>query len=344
MRDVILAGDIGGTKTSLALYSSQTGPGLPLEKEVFASKEFDSLEAMIQRYLAGKAVQIHSASFGVAGPVKDGRVQTTNLPWIMSEASLQSLLNGAPAFLLNDLSAAAHAVPYLAETDISTLNPGKPERRGTLGLVSPGTGLGEAFLTWDGSMYQTHPSEGGHTTFGPTTPEQAALLNFLQPRFGHVSYERVCSGSGIPNLYAFLREAEHLPEPGWLQEALAAAPDANPVIFQAALEEKVEIAVRTLELFTEIMANEAANLALKVMATGGIYLGGGIPPRMADWIKPDFFTKAFINKGRFADWLAAIPVHIITRPETALFGAACHGFEQENSFSGDVHANQHNKH
>ncbi|MBN1666362.1 MAG: glucokinase [Anaerolineales bacterium] len=329
MREMILAGDIGGTKTSLALYERQAGPGLPLEKEVFASQAFESLEIIIHRYLANKPVRVHTATFGVAGPVKDGRVQTTTLPWTLMETSLRTTLNGAPVFLLNDLSAAAHAVPYLVEEDIHTLTPGSPEKLGTLGLVSPGTGLGEAFLTWNGDKYQVHPSEGGHTTFGPTTQEQAKMLGYLQPTFGHVSYERVCSGSGIPNLYTFLRDDQQLPEPAWLGEALATAPDPNPVIFQAAIEGCVELATRTLELFTEILANEAANLALKVMATGGIYLGGGIPPRLATWIKPDRFVKAFINKGRFTDWLSAIPIHIITRPDTALLGAACYGFEQE---------------
>ncbi len=328
MDEFILAGDIGGTKTSLSLYDKNKGPGTPLEKKTFASRDFDSLKSIVETYLSQKSVQICMAIFGVAGPVKDGCVETTNLPWTLTEASLRSAVDDAPVTLINDLTAAAHAIPYLEKTDLRSINQGKPEPQGPLGLVSPGTGLGEAFLTWNGQEYQAHPSEGGHCSFAPTNQNQLELLDFLLPKYGHVSYERVCSGNGITNLYAYMKEIRQIPEPDWLKTQLADADDPNPVLFRAALQDNVKIAVKTLKLFIEILANEASNLTLKVMATGGIYIGGGIPPRLMDLIDLERFMMAFTNKGRFDDWLETVPIHVIVKPETALFGAACFGFEQ----------------
>ncbi|MDW7754502.1 MAG: glucokinase [Brevefilum sp.] len=328
MTAYFLAGDIGGTKTVLSLFEEGSGPNIPLEKETFASRNFRSLSDIVVAYLSKRSVAVRVASFGVAGPVKDGQVETTNLPWSLTESALRPVVNDAPVFLLNDLMAAAQAIPYLTRDDLFTINPGVPDPHGAIGLISPGTGLGEAFLTWDGEGYQAHPSEGGHSSFAPTDENQFELLDFLLPQFGHVSYERVCSGNGIANLYAFMKEVKKIAEPESLNKALKAAPDPNPVLFRAALQDRVEIATYTLELFTDILANEASNLALKVLATGGIYLGGGIPPRLKDWLDPDRFMRAFIYKGRFTDLLAAIPIHIIVRPETALFGAACFAFER----------------
>jgi len=328
MAEYILAGDIGGTKTVLSLFEEGSGPNIPLAKEIFSSKEFVSLSDIVENYLAKRSVGVRVACFGVAGPVKDGQVVTTNLPWSLTEEGLRPVVDNAPVFLLNDLMAAAQAIPRLSTDDLHAINPGVPDPHGAIGLISPGTGLGEAFLTWHGEGYQAHPSEGGHSSFAPGDEDQLALLEFLLPRFGHVSYERVCSGLGIANLYAFLREGQKITEPESLRKALAEAPDPNPVLFQAAMEDQVDIASRTLALFTDILANEASNLALKVLATGGIYLGGGIPPRLKDWLDPDRFMAMFTSKGRFADLLAEIPINIILKPETALFGAACYAFER----------------
>jgi glucokinase len=328
MLKYILAGDIGGTKTSLSLFDEASGPSLPLEKETFPSRDYGSLIEIVEAYLSKRNVEIRAASFGVAGPVIGGRVSTTNLPWSLTAASLRPVVNNAPVFLLNDLMAAAQAIPNLKREDLHTINAGLPEPGGSIGLISPGTGLGEAFLTWDGHAYQAHPSEGGHCSFAPTDPDQLGLLDYLLPQFGHVSYERVCSGMGIANLYAYQQEVKKIPVPEKLNEALAAASDPNPVLFRAALHDQVEIAASTLTLFVDILANEASNLALKVMASGGIYLGGGIPPRLRDWLDPDRFMAAFVHKGRFSDWLAAVPIYIIVKPEAALFGAACFAFEQ----------------
>lgn len=327
MKKYILAGDIGGTKTRLSLYAENTGPQFPLMEETFSSKEFRALEEIIEKYLENKNANILRASFGIAGPVKDGRVEATNLPWVITEDSLRSTVNDAPVFLLNDLFASANALPHLNPEDIHTINKGIPQGEGALGLVSPGTGLGEAFLTWNGEDYQAHPSEGGHSSFAPTNSNQVNLLNYLMPKYGHISFERVCSGNGIPGLYAYIKESNQADEPEWLRKELETATDPNPIIFRAAREEKEAIAQKTLALFIEILANEAANLALKVMATGGVYLGGGIPPRLIGLLEPDKFMMAFTNKGRFDALLKNIPVHIITKPNSALFGAACYVFD-----------------
>jgi len=328
MNEHYLAGDIGGTKTVLALFSTETGPFRALDSEIFPSQGFDSLEAIVKQYLSTRDMRIYGASFGVAGPVKGERAEATNLPWMMDARSLSSLIDGAPVRLLNDLLATAHAVPYLTSADIHTIIQGEENSRGVFGVVAPGTGLGEAFLVWNGARYEAYPSEGGHANFGPATQDELELLRYLLPRLGHVSYERVCSGKGIPNLYGFLRDIRNMAEPGWLRESLASAADPTRVILQAAVEEKAEICVETLELFLDILASEAGNLALKVMATGGIYIGGGIPPRIISKFDKERFKEAFTNKGRFNDLLSKTPVHVILRPDIALFGAACHGFEQ----------------
>ena len=280
-------------------------------------------------------MSILGASFGVAGPVKDGRAQATNLPWIIDSRQLSSLIHDAPVRLLNDLTATAHAVPYLSAADKHTIVDGQENAHNVVGIIAPGTGLGEAFLTWNGTHYQSHSSEGGHVSFAPTTQVELALLEYLLPGLGYVSYEQVCSGKAIPTLYGFMRDVRNLPEPGWLKEALASASDPTRVILQAALQEKAEICLQALELFLGILASEAGNLALKVMATGGVYIGGGIPPRILSKIDKERFQAAFTNKGRFKDLLSRIPVHVIVKPDIALFGAACHGFEQIEIAQGE---------
>jgi glucokinase len=327
-----LAGDIGGTKTVLALFSADQGPFLPLEKAVFPSRGFASLEEILRIYLKDKPVRIQSASFGIAGPVYKDRVKTTNLPWMVEARLLSQVIEEAPVWLLNDLQAIAYAVPHLRPEDLHTINPGSTDPHGTLGVVAPGTGLGEAFLIWEGDRYHPHPSEGGHSDFGPANLAELELLNYLMPRVGHVSYERVCSGSGMPNLYAFFKDSGRYSEPEWLKAELAQAPDPTPVIVRAAMEGRAEICEVTLDQFVAIFGSEAGNLALKVMSTGGIYLGGGIPPRIIPFLEKGVFLKAFKHKGRFSGALAKIPVHVILNPELALIGAACQGFETADTY------------
>jgi glucokinase len=324
---MLLAGDIGGTKTNLAVFSPDEGLRAPLAEATFPSGCYPSLEALVSEFLAQIDIEVERASFGVAGPVVAGRATTTNLPWEMDQGQLQAALNIPTVRLLNDLAAIAHAVPFLEPSDLHTLNKGQAVPNGTLAVIAPGTGLGEAFLTWDGSRYVTLPSEGGHADFAPTDPLQIGLLAYLLDRFDHVSFEQVCSGRGLPNIYAYLKDGGYAGEPGWLAEQLATARDPNPVIVQAALSGKSELCVATLDTFVSILAAEASNLALKVLATGGIYLGGGIPPRILPALEGPRFMRAFTNKGRFSDLLARVPVHVILNPKSALLGAACHGLE-----------------
>jgi glucokinase len=322
-----LAGDIGGTKTILALIDSEKGVRHPLVEKRFPSDDYDSLEAIIEQFLAETAVSIDTAAFGVAGPVVNNKAHITNLPWVIDAAVISQTFGIPNVYLLNDLEAIANAVPHLEADDLTTLNAGQPEKNGAIAVIAPGTGLGEAFLIWTGDHYQAHPSEGGHTAFGPGNAEQIELLRFLHGRYHHVSYERVCSGIGIPNLYDFLQYNGRFPEPEWLAQAIAAAEDPTPVIVTAAIQDKVTLCLAVLDLFVDILGDETGNLALKVLATGGVYIGGGIPPRILPHLQQARFLQAFRRKGRFADLMASMPIHVIGHPQAALLGAAYYGLE-----------------
>lgn len=323
---MLLAGDIGGTKTNLAVYAAETGLNAPLAESTFPSRRYDSLEALIEDFREHTQLPFQAAVFGVAGPVVDGKATVTNLPWRMEEKGLKAALGVPKVKLLNDLESIANAVPALEAKDLHTLAPGKPTPRAPLAVVAPGTGLGEAFLTWDRKRYKAHPSEGGHASFAPVNDEQMAMLAFLRKKIGHVSYERVCSGLGIPNLYAFFKETGRYEEPAWLAEKLTAAPDPTPVIVDTALAQpECAICRCTLEMFVTILGSEAGNMALKVLATGGVYLGGGIPPRILPVLEAGHFLEAFADKGRFAGLLQDVPVHVILNPKAALLGAASYG-------------------
>lgn len=326
---MLLAGDIGGTKTNLAIFSPEAGPTAPLAEATFPSGRYSSLEAIAQKFLAQVNLKVEQASFGVAGPVVGGRASITNLPWVIDERQLQKALNLSSVHLLNDLAAIASAIPFLESDDLHTLNEGVPVPGGAMAVIAPGTGLGEAFLTWDGSRYRAHGSEGGHAGFSPSNILEAEMLRYLMDRFDHVSCERVCSGKGIPNIYAFLKDSGYAEEPDWLAEKLAAADDPTPVIANGALdsERPCELCVATLNTFVSILGAEAGNLALKVLATGGVYLGGGIPPRILPALEDGQFMQAFCRKGRMSDLLSSIPVHVILNPKVALLGAACYGLE-----------------
>ncbi len=329
MDERFLAGDIGGTKTVLALYSPDLGPNRPLVEKTYLSNQYTSLVEIVRDFLRDDSGSVSAASIGVAGPVIGGRSQVTNLRWVVDAECLSRELGGAPVQLLNDLEAIAAGIPHMLPEDLATLIPGEPMVHGTIGVIAPGTGLGEGFLVWTGDRYQAYPSEGGHASFGPETPLELELLNFLWPVFDHVSYERVCSGIGMINLYRFLRDGKGMEEPGWLMEALAGAKDPTPVIVQAALADRAEICTKTLELFVSILGSEAGNLALKVLATGGIYLGGGIPPRILPYLHKETFRRSFVDKGRFADILTRVPVHVIMHRQAGLFGAACYGLHTQ---------------
>jgi glucokinase len=325
---MLLVGDIGGTKTSLAIYREQGELRSPRAEATYPSAQYLGLEVLVRDFLSGMHCEVDGACFGVAGPVVEGRATITNLPWVLNEWELQTRMGIPSVRLLNDLTAIACAVPFLSVAELHPLNAGDPAPRGALAVIAPGTGLGEAFLTWEGSRYRPQSSEGGHASFAPVSPGQVELLRYLFGRFAHVSSERVCSGSGIPNIYAFLRDSGQASEPAWLAARIAAAPDPTPLIVQAALDESrpSELCVATLETFVTILGAEAGNLALKVLATGGVYLGGGIPPRLLRLLANPAFLDAFRGKGRMADLLDRVPIYVILNPKAALLGAACFGF------------------
>lgn len=323
---MLIAGDIGGTTTRLALVSEQAGPRHFLAEQEFRSGDYPGLEPIVTSFLARVNADVTSACFDVAGPVIAGRAHLTNLPWELEETVLQNTLNLPAVNLLNDLQALAHAVPHLQADETVTINTGKPVEHGALAVLAPGTGLGEAFLVWHDGAYIACPSEGGHADFAPANPLQAGLLAYLSKTFDHVAYERVCAGSGLPNVYDYLRSLDPSQETAALAASLAGAQDRTPLIIDAAAADD-NLASATLRMVIDIWGAEAGNLALKVVATGGLYLGGGMPPRLIQQLRDGAFMRAFTAKGRFAARLADVPVHVIT-VNAALLGAALYGLEK----------------
>ena len=325
---MLLAGDIGGTKTDLAIFSVERGPHSPITQTQVHSADYPSLQALVKEFLEKANTPIERACFDVAGPVIDGHVKITNLPWVIDEASLARELNFKFVRLMNDLEAVARAVPILRASDVSTLNVGQPVLKGAIAVVAPGTGLGESFLTWDGSKYVSHSSEGGHADFAPTDERQIGLLKYMLKRFDHVSVERVCSGIGIPNIYEYLRDFEQIPEKPEIAQLIASATDHTAVITNSAFDEHnpCQLCRATVDTFVSILASEAANMALKVMATGGVYLAGGIPLHIARAAEKSVFLDAFKRKGRFTQFIEHIPVHVILN-RAALIGSAAYGLE-----------------
>ncbi|MEY2817079.1 MAG: glucokinase [Chloroflexota bacterium] len=326
----VLVGDVGGTKTALAIVSSEKGPRSLANERHFLCAQYDSVDEIIHAYLSDAAVQIDAICLVVAGPVIDGKAKITNLPWVMEEAHLAAKFNVARAKLLNDLEGMAYAVPILSEEDVFTLSPGIAVSGGSIAVIAPGTGLGEAYLTKEHVNYCAHASEGGHASFSPINAIQIELLGFLQQKKGleHVSMERVCSGAlGIPNLYTFLKETGKYPEPAWLAQKLADGVDMAPVIFSTAqdTDNPSELCVATLDLFCSILAVEAGNLALKILSTGGIYLGGGIPPRILGLLQQPEFLATLRRKGRFEGLLTQMPVKVILNTKAPLMGAGEYG-------------------
>jgi glucokinase len=320
---MLLAGDIGGTKTNLALFAPESGLEIQTQS-TFKSGRYDSLEDVVEDFLAETGAEVDSAVFGVAGPVVDGETATTNLPWVIREADLQQRFGLRQVKLLNDLEATAYGVIQLTGADLYQINDAPPQE-GTKVVVAPGTGLGEAVLFYHDGHYHVIPSEGGHTDFGPTNPLELRLLRYLMSRYGHISYERICSGTGLPLIYAFLKKQRFAPELPEMRKAIKAAADPTPVIVQKAMDGGCELSIATLNTFVSILGAEAGNLALKVMAHGGIYLGGGIPPKILNKLKDGTFQAALVNKGRFAEMLAQIPVYVILNEKTALLGSASYG-------------------
>ena len=326
---MLLGGDIGGTKTVLALYPMERGAlGKALHETRFASGRYGRLEDIVAEFLRETGVQPVAASFGVAGPVTDRRhARITNLPWTISADDIGSSFGIRDVYLLNDLRAIAVAVPHLEPDAICTLHRGTPRPRGNIAVVAPGTGLGTAFLVWTGERYIACPSEGGHASFSPRTAQEIGLLEYLQGRYGHVSFERIASGRHLPDIYDFFGERCGYVEPAWLRDALAQAPDRTPVIVQAALANRAAICEATLDLFVHVLATITGNLAVTLLPSGGIYLAGGIPPRILDRLQRPDFLDAIADKGRFSHLTASMPIHVILDPGAALSGAAWFGLE-----------------
>jgi glucokinase len=322
---MLLAGDIGATKTRLGIFPPGDVPRQPLTEMTFANVLYPDLSTIVREFLNRVKVQVDRACFGVAGPVAEKRATLTNLPWIIDEDKLGRELDIPSVCIINDTLAAACALPFLSPGDLHTLNKGNPVLNGNMAVIAPGTGLGEAFLTWDGRRYRGYASEGGHGDFAPNNDLEAELFRCLHKKWGHVSYDRVCSGRGIPEIYRFLKETGRDKEPPWLAERLAAASDATPVIVKAALdgEDTSGLCVKTLEIFVSVLGAEAGNLALKVMATGGVYVTGGLPPRILSFLAGGGFLEAFRRKGRMSELVAHLPVHVVLDASVALRGAAC---------------------
>lgn len=327
---MILAGDIGGTKTALGVYSYEKGIGLPLAQETFASAKYACLEDVVAEFRLKFDFAIEKAAFGVAGPVSGGKAVITNLPWTIDEEQLQDTLGISSVKLLNDLEAIAWSVSSLEETDMYALNDnGAPVKGGTIAVIAPGTGLGEAFLVWDGSRYLAHASEGGHADFAPTNELEIELLRYLLKKHDHVSYEMVCSGIGIPNIYNFYKDGGRIEEPSWFARELENVQDPTPSIINTALKKagSCPICAATLDMFISLLGAEAGNMALKILPTGGVYLGGGIPPRILPQLQKGLLMQSFLHKGRMSKLLANMPVNVILKTDMALTGAAYYGFE-----------------
>ena len=320
---MILAGDIGGTKTNVALLESEGGElGMVVAQRTYPSAEYDSLEAILREFIAERRPKLRHACFGVAGPVIEGRVETPNLAWDVSAAALVEALGIEHVSLINDLEATAHGIVALKQDQLFVLNGGKQRPDGNRALIAAGTGLGMAGIVHHEGHYHPSPSEGGHIDFAPRTPTEIELLHYLAEKYsGHVSYERVLSGPGLVNIYCFLRDRKVVEEPGWLAEQIESGDDAK-AISAAALAGKSELAVRALDMFVSVYGAMAGNLALLMVATGGLYIGGGIAPKILEKLKDGAFMRAFTNKGRFAPFVADIPVHVILDDKTALYGAA----------------------
>jgi glucokinase len=318
---MILAGDIGGTSTRLAFFEGTPDRLLPVRIEIFPSAQFSGLAEIVGKFLASHPHAVDAVCFGLPGAVVNGRVETTNLPWLVDARQMTADLGLPSITLINDLFANAHGIALLEESDFVVLNPGVPNSTGNRALISAGTGLGEAGLYADGrGGYHPFPSEGGHVDFAPRNELEMDLLRYLLGRFDHVSYERVLSGPGLYNIYQFLREAGRGEEPAWLAEQISQG-DPSAAISKSALEGTSAICVQALDIFVSLYGAEAGNLALKVLATGGIYVGGGIAPKIIRKLSSTAFMKSFSAKGRIGSVLKDIPVRVITNDKAALLGA-----------------------
>ncbi len=331
---MIITGDIGGTKTNVALFETNGRElGETIAHKSFPSGSYPSLEAILEEFIAEHQPHLTHACFGVAGPVIEGHVETPNLAWDVNNSDLVKALKVKRASLINDLEAMAHGVVTLKSSQLHTLSEGDgTPRDGHRGLIAAGTGLGIAGIFWDGVRYRPIPSEGGHIDFAARTDIEAGLLQWLIEKVGgRVSYERVISGPGLFNVYSFLREQNPAAEPDWLAAEISGDNNPSAAISKAALENKSELAAKALDIFVSVYGAMAGNLALMLKATGGLYIGGGIAPKILEKIKDGTFIRAFTDKGRLSPLLESIPVHVILDDKTALYGAARCALDQDGA-------------
>lgn len=332
---MILAGDVGGTKVHLALYQFEGGRLQHVTDERFPAREFDGLEAVVRAFFEKHDhPEVTSACFGVPGPVRNGRLRLTNLPWLLDARELSRALAIDHIFLINDLEANGYGIPELSSDQVFTLSSGDPSAVGNRGLISAGTGLGEAILMWNGTLHIPVASEGGHCDFAPRNETEVKLLTYLQKALsGRVSYERVVSGLGLKNVYTFLRDEQGMSESPELRDRMAQE-DPNAVIGELGETGKDELCARALDIFVSVYGAEAGNLALKVFAIGGMFIGGGIAPKVLDKMRDGTFMHAFTDKGRLSDLLVQTPVHIILESRAALMGAAAYAEARAAEISG----------
>ena len=315
----VFAGDIGGTKTRLAVVEVSDLQLTILREASYASRDFASFDLLLGDFLSS-ITPPRRAAFGVAGPVQGRVVQTTNLPWRIDADALQAKFGFERCMLINDLEATACGLPALGESDLLTLQEGARDAFGNAAVIAPGTGLGEAGLYWDGENHLPFATEGGHASFSPGSELEIALLRYLKMQYQHVSWERVVSGAGLVSLHDFLREHRKMPVPQWLHKEIQSMGAA--AISKAAIEGSDEICVETLECFARLLGAEAGNLALKVMSRAGLYVGGGIAPKILPALASGAFLEAFLDKGRMRHLLEAMPVKVILNDRAALYGPA----------------------
>jgi glucokinase len=319
---LILAGDIGATNTRLAWFEVSNGALVADVARTYASHEHPGLDEIVATFLREAPRRLQHVCFGIAGPVREGRVEATNLPWVVDARWLATRLGLERVLLVNDLEANAWGLAALADADFAVLQPGRAAPTGNAAVISAGTGLGEAGLVWDGRQHRPVATEAGHADWAPQDELQLGLWRFLAAEVDHVSVERVLSGPGLHNVYRFLRDVQGLAEPGWLTDALRSEEEPAPVISRAGLEGRAEICIRALGLFVAIYGAEAGNLGLRMLATSGVYLGGGIAPRILPALRSRTFMDAFTGKGRLRPLLEDVPVRVILNDQAALLGAA----------------------
>jgi glucokinase len=329
---MILAGDVGGTKVHLALYDFKDGKLDYSRDERYAAKDYAGLEEIVKQFLGG--AKIDAACFGVPGPVRNGRLRLTNLPWTLDSRELSTSLGITHVFLINDLEANGYGVAELSADQIYTLAEGDASQVGNRALIAAGTGLGQALLIWNGHSHVPYPSEGGHADYAPRNEDEIDLLRFLKQKYdGRISFERVVSGMGLTNIYDFLSEVRGMEVPKWLAQRMATE-DPNAVITESALAAKSEICEKALDMFVSAYGAEAGNLALKILSVGGVYVGGGIAPKILEKLKDGTFLKAFTDKGRLSQLLINMPVRIVLESRAALLGAAAYAEARAAEISG----------